>query len=183
VQDFFWSAQHAEWLLELYWLGHIVSSVLIAAGMILLVRQSGPEGSRPLSINTAKYVAVGVLFMLIGLRPSLDYSGSPGFVTTCVVNAVMLGYALSGCRGPKSLCFALWAWASGVALLLTVGSQFHPILGYPQSELDQVILELMVLGGLVAGILWVVGLMLALRQLPAVELPEESRTETIPKVI
>jgi len=182
VQDFGLSALHAEWLLEFYWLGHIVSGVLIAAGLILLVRQAKTEDSRPLSTDTAKYVAMGVLLMLIGIYPSLACFGSPGFVTTCVANIVILCFSLSVCRRPRCLCFALWAWASGVTLALTVGGQFHRNWGYPPGWFDSVILELMVLGGLIAGILWVVGLMLALRQLTPGKLSDEAKTETIPEV-
>jgi hypothetical protein len=172
-QDFYWSAENSEWLLEFYWLGHIVSSVLVVAGLILLVRQSGLGLSRTLSINTAKYVAFGVLFMLVGLYFSLVCFGSPGLVTTCIVNVVMLGYSLSACRRPKGLSFAFWAWASGIALLLTVGSQIHPISVFPPRLSDQIILELSVLGGLVAAILWVVGLVMALQQPAGVKLAGE----------
>jgi hypothetical protein len=48
--------------------------------------------------------------------------------------------------------------------------------------MDRIFLELMVLGGVVAGILWVVGLMLALQQLPAAKLPEEPEPGAILKV-
>lgn len=182
VQDFGMSATHAEWLLEFYWLGHIVSGVLIAAGLILLVRQPGAAVSQSLSTNTAKNVALGVLLMLISIYPSLNYFGSPGFVSTCAVNAVMLVFSLSACRRSRKLCFVFWAWASGITLLLAVGSQFHRNWGYPPRGSDPVILELMVLGGLVVGILWVIGLMLALRQLAHEKLPDEAKTETIPQV-
>jgi hypothetical protein len=183
VQNAGLSSLHAEWFLELYWLGQIVAGVLIAAGMILLVRQSGPEGSQPLSVNTARYVALGVLFMLLGIYPSLAFFESPGFVTTCVVNAVMLWYALSACRRPNGTCFALWAWAAGVTLLLTVSSLFHRAWEYPPRGSDLMILKLTVMGGLVAGFLRVSGLMVALRQPPAAKLPDEPKSETVSKVI
>ena len=59
------NALRAEWFLELYWLGQIVASVLIAAGMILLARAPEREAGEPVPVNTAKYVALGVLFIAI----------------------------------------------------------------------------------------------------------------------
>jgi len=182
VQDFGLSALHAEWLLEFYWLGHIVSGVLIAAGLILLVRQAGSKDSQPLSTNTAKYVAMGVLLMLVGIYPSLAYFGSPGLVSTCVVNVVILWFSLSARRQSKGFCFTLWACASGVTLALTVGGQFHRNWGYPPGWFDSIILEMMVLGGLIAGILWIVGLILALRQMSSAKLPDDASAEAIPEV-
>lgn len=173
---------HGEWFLELYWLGQIVAGVLIAAGMILLVRQSGPEGSQPLPVNTARYVALGVLFMLLGVYPSLAFFESPGFVTTCAVNAVMLRYALPARRRLHGTCFELWAWASGVTLLLTVGSQFHRAWEYPPRGADLMILKLTVMGGLVAGFLRVAGLMVALRQPRAAKSSDEPKGETLAEV-
>jgi hypothetical protein len=170
AQNFGSMALRTEWFLEFFWLGHIVSSVLIAVGMILLVRQWGPESFQPLSVNIAKYVALGILFMLLGLYFSLAYFESPGFVTSCVANTVMLWCSWSACRRQKGLCFAFWALSCGITLLLTIGGQLHHTWVYPPRESDRIISELLVSGRLVAGMMWLTGLMLALRQLTEVNM-------------
>jgi HEAT repeat protein len=182
VQNAGLSSLHAEWFLELYWLVQIVAGVLIAAGIILLARTPEPESGQAVPVNTAKYVALGVLLMLIGIYPSLRFFESPGFLPTCATNGVILAYAVSGFRRGKGVWFSLWAWASGVALLLAAGSQFHRTWEYPPRESDRIVMGLMVAGELVAGLLRLVGLMLALRQLPGNTSDDGSKTETAPKL-
>ena len=183
VNDFGWSALHAEWLLEFYWLGYIVSSVLIAAGMILLLRQLRSEIPQPVSPNTAKYVAAATLFLLIGLYPSLAVFGSPDFVTAIAVNAVIFSYSAAAYWKSKADAFALWVWASGITVLLTLVRQFHRSWIYPPREFDQLLLELLTVGSLVAGLLWMAGFVLAIRQLVAPPTSIKTTKEIAPQVV
>jgi hypothetical protein len=168
------SHAHSWWFPELYWLGHIVSSVLIVAGVILLIGQLRSSGRRAQSPNTAKYAAAGVLLMLVGIYPSLAYFGSPGIVTTFLATAVMLWCSVLAWRRWSIAGFAFWAWASGLALLVMLGGLLQHNRVYPPGGFDQTTLALIQLmsaliamANLVAGILWVAGLMLILRYLPS----------------
>jgi hypothetical protein len=155
------------WLLEAYWLGEIVASVFMAAGLILLVHHWGPAISRPVPTSTAGLVAGGVLLLLLGIEPSFNWFGSPGGVTTVAVNAVMFGYALFAWRRGQGRCFALWALACATILLLTVGAAFNLTRHLRSAGFDvsQMLWELELLALELAGILWLAGLILALRQL------------------
>lgn len=164
----------AGWFLELYWLGHIVSSVLMVAGMILLVRQLRSEDGQVQSQNTAKYVSFGILFLLIGIYPSLVFYGSPGIVTTCLANGVMLIYSIIAWRRLKIAQFALWAWASGITLAVMFGGQRHRTWFYRPWEFDATILDMIDIGNLIAGIFWVAGLVLILRYLSSTAPPRET---------
>jgi len=179
------SAPLAEPLLEACWLGHVVAGVLIAAGLILLVRQWGPDISRPAPINTSRQVAGGVLFLLIGIYPSLKWFGSPGVVTAVVLNAVMFGYALSAGRRRQGRCFDLWALACAITLLVTLGGTVVRARALPPGEFDltPLFLELLTPLGWLADLLWVAGLMLALRQLAPAPSPNNTPPSAAPKIV
>ncbi len=173
---YLWNVMHNGFVLELYWLSYIISGVLIAAGLVLLVRQSWLEGFRPISTCTAQLVAVGVLVMMMLTPQSLLLFGSPTFITALLLNALMLAYSLAGWWRPGHLYFKLWAWAAGLRLLLTIVMQPPRNWGWPPGQPDRVILEFMVVALLVEGFLMIVGLALALRQLQP-----ESRVHTSDK--
>jgi hypothetical protein len=170
---YLWNVMPNGFVLELYWLSYIVSGVLIAAGLVLLVRQSWSGGFRPTSICTAQLVAVGVLVMMMLTPQSLRLFGSPTFITALLVNALMLAYSLAGWWRPGQQYFKLWAWAAGLRLLLTIVMQPARNWGWPPAQADRVILEFMMVALLIEGFLMIVGLALALRQLKP-----ESRVHT-----
>jgi hypothetical protein len=161
---YLWNVMHNGFVLELYWLSYIISGVLVAAGLVLMVRQSWSGGFRPTSACTAPLVATGILVMMMLTPQSLLLFGSPTFITAFLVNALMLGYSLAGCWRPGHQYFKLWAWAAGLRLLLTVVMQPPRNWGWPPAQPDRVILEFMVVALLIEGFLGVVGLLLVLRQ-------------------
>jgi len=172
----------AGWLLEVYWLGNIVASALIAAGLVLLTRQWGPEISRPPPPRTAQWVAIGILFLMLTLYPSMMVFGSPDVLATLVVNVVMLGYALYGCRRPQGRCFICWAVACTLTLLVPLAGWLHhapaAAPNYIDQYVSQTLQELLVLAELAASGLWVAGLWLGWRQLVPAAPPGEDKSET-----
>ena len=173
---YLWNVMPNGFVLELYWLSYIVSGVLIAAGLVLLVRQSWSGGFRPTSTCTAQLVAVGVLVMMMLTPQSLRLFGSPTFITALLLNALMLAYSLAGWWRPGQQYFKLWAWAAGLRLLLTIVMQPPRNWGWPPGQPDRVVLEFMMVALLIEGFLMIVGLALALRQLQP-----ESRVPTSDK--
>jgi hypothetical protein len=173
---YLWHIMPNGFVSELYWLSHIVSGVLVAAGLVLLFRQSWPERFSPASTCSAPLATVGVLVLLLLTPQSLLLFGSPTFITAFLVNALMLGYSLAGCWRPGHQYFKLWAWAAGLRLLLTVVMQPPRNWGWPPAQPDRVILEFMVVALLIEGFLGMVGLLLVLRQ-PQPESPAHASND------
>jgi hypothetical protein len=173
---YLWNVMPNGFVLELYWLSYIVSGVLIAAGLVLLVRQLVSGGFRPAPTGTAAVVATGILLMLIFTPLSLSAFDSATFITALLVNAVPLVYSAAGWLRSGHQFFKLWTWAFGLGLLLTLLMEPHrnwiqtifmrpqTNVLWPPSQSDRITLEFIVVALLIKGFLGIVGLALVLRQ-------------------
>jgi hypothetical protein len=143
---------------ERHFIDRIVVNVLVVAGTLLLARQLQTKSDKPPTENTSKYVALAIFWLLIGLYPSVRIFGSAGFLTEALTSAALLGICVTVWRKLRLAPFAIWGCAAGIALLICLGIEGHRINTFPLGVEDQTVMQLVVAGNLMAGILWVVGL-------------------------
>ena len=153
---------------EFYWLGFLLSGVLYVAGVILVIQKLRAIEQFKLSSNTAMFVALGFLAAMILMAISFMFLGHAEFLPAIVINSAIFYFCFNGYQQFKSKAFVFLSIA---AILTTVRVGGLVVLDWYHNEIhnggiyniEQWLLELMLLGGVVAIVFWGTGIVLAIK--------------------
>ena len=155
---------------EFYWLGYLLTGVLYVAGVILAIQKLRAKEQFNPSPNTAMFVALGFLALLILMAISLARFESTGLLPTIAVNAVLLYFCLGGYRQFKSKAFICLASAAILTIARTIGieglNRYHN--GLHDGTIytfEQWIVELLQIGSILAIILLGAGIIFVVQSI------------------
>lgn len=159
-----WVLAHSSILFEIYWIAEIVSSVFIAAGLILFVRRARAPGIETVPANTAKLVGAVIIALLLGLGISPQLFNSSGMIIPLALATVIAWCAIAN-RQLRLAGLGHWIWACGISLTATLIGRFRPQWIYEMTASQAGNLPRLLTGAnLIASALWVTGTWLLLRR-------------------
>ena len=177
-----WEERGGQWFWDYYWVGGIVSGVLLAAGAIQIIRTLQSDAGKPAKPVSAGTLVLAFIFLLIGLKPASVYFHSTSFITTLCVNVAVLAVVLRSPRQLKWPAITCWAWATGITLASVAVQQYWVQQTYrPQFGESQPFSAdwqmWLACGSVATGCLWLAGLVFAIAA-PGIFAPRISATET-----
>jgi len=159
----FWRSVHdfpGGSFLEFYWIGYIVAGVLFASGIILSIRQMQAKGMSKVSPNTAMYVALAILFLMIGMTISLSFFGHPEFLPTMIISGFVIYFSFKAYRQQRAALF-IFLFLSGILTISQVaGLDLYQKWYFPPGEFESWLFDLLSIAGAIAGGLWAAGIIL-----------------------
>lgn len=156
--------------LDFYWLGYLLAGVLYVAGIILVIQKLQSKEPFNPSPNTAMFVALGFLTLLILLGVSFMFFRLTGFLPTIAINLAAVYFCYVGYRQIKSRSFVFLGIAAILFMVRLIGldlfNWYHnSIHNGGINEIEQWIIQLMLLGATIAIVSWGTGLILLMRSL------------------
>ncbi len=169
----FWGLMYyfpASSFLEFYWLGFLLTGVLYVAGLVLICqRLQSKEEFKP-SPNTAMYVALGFLALMILMAVSFMGLRHAELLPTVAVNLAVLYFCFLGHQKFRMNAFAFLAMAAILTLVRVVGlvalDWYHNRLHNGGIyAVEQWLIQMMLLGSVLAMVFWGMGIILIIRRL------------------
>jgi hypothetical protein len=156
--------------MEFYWLGYLLAGVLCIAGVVLTIQKLRTKGEFSPSPNTAMYVALGFLVAMILMAISSMRLRHAEFLPVLAINSALLYACFVGYRQFKSHAFVFLSVAAVLMMARTIG--LDSLDWYHNSihnggiyTIEQSLLGLLLLGGIVATIFWGVGIVFLVRSI------------------
>ncbi len=154
--------------IEFYWLGYLLAGVLCVAGVVLTIQKLRAKEEFNPSPNTAMFVALGFLASMILMAVSFMRLGHAELLPAAVINSALLYFCFVGYQQFRSSAFVYLAIAAILTIVRTIGlvsmDWYHNSIhngGIYTTE--QWLLELLLLGSIMAAIFWGAGIVSLVR--------------------
>jgi predicted tellurium resistance membrane protein TerC len=156
--------------IEFYWLGYLLAGVLCIAGVVLTIQKLRAKEEFNPSPNTAMNVALGFLAAMILMAISFMRLGHAEFLPAVAINSAMLYACFVGYRQFKSNAFVFLGLAAILTMARSVGlvstDWYHnSIHNGGIYTIEQWLLELLLLGSIMATIFWGAGIVSLVRSI------------------
>jgi hypothetical protein len=155
--------------MQFYWLGLLLAGALYVAGVILAIQQLRAGGRFSLSPNTAMFVALGFLVLMILMGVSFMRLDHAEILPALAVNLTVLCVCVAGYRQVKFkvAVFLILAAVLTVARNMVVYWQDrqHNLIHYGTIyTVEQWLMGLVLLGSIAATVFWGAGMVLIIRR-------------------